>query len=223
MHRPHRTGPGHGFTLIEMIVVISIIVSLMAIGIPALINSQNQADDFATQNVIESVHNTCQRNARQLGSAGVVYGFTLAYTSSIPGASSADSITPWVTDGANTSYNGSSKVLQSDFGKIPLWSGNDMKFWDRYRPAGTFLIDGTSQDTGTYKYLYVGYEARTGFPHALASTAFTDPKTALGPATISTTSALPNSVVIKIWTTKGGAQSSVTIHSSGISNAHSGR
>lgn len=216
MHRPHRPGPGHGFTLIEMIVVISIIVSLMAIGIPALINSQNQADDFATPNVIESVHNTCQRYARQLGSAGAVYGFTLTYSSNITGKPSADAITPWVTDLSGTHYQtgGNALNLMTDFGKSPLWSGNDMKFWDRYRPCNKVVINGGAP-VASLTAIHVAYEPRTGFPHVSSGSMPTL-------ASITTVTTPPDSVQIQLWNTRGGAQSSVVIHKTGVCNAHNG-
>lgn len=217
-------GARDAFTLIEMVIVISIIVSLLAIGVPALINAQGQADDFATQNVIESVHNTCRRNAMQFGSAGVTYGFTLTYTANISGTASSDTITPWVTDGASTTYNTPGSTLQADFGKTPLWSGDDMKFWDRYRPAGTYTVDAPASATAaaTDKYLYVGYEPRTGLPHVYHATAAIDPKTQLAPGTISATTSMPNSLSIKIYSTRGQAQSSVLINKTGVCNAHAG-
>lgn len=173
--------PTCGFTLIEVVVVMSIITILLGMGIPGVINAQRRADRYATVNIIQTVHDACVSNAKQFGGAGAVYGFTLAYgtksTSYVPSSYAALSIKPWVIipDGSNTVvYNTTAGYsLQADIGKEMMWTGDLIEFVDTTLPAGRFVIQEmmkapnvTDVSSTAGQSIHVAYEPRTGFVFA---------------------------------------------------------
>lgn len=70
--------PQDGFTLLELIVVMTVILILVGFGLPALsLISRRTGPDYPLQ-VIERIHRMQQCNARQFGSAGVIYGYHIS-------------------------------------------------------------------------------------------------------------------------------------------------
>lgn len=134
------------FALIEMIVVIAIIISIMAMLLPGIATYQKKTDLYATTNVLQTVHDTQVRNARQFGSAGLVYGYT------IYGRSNArKGVRPWVILAGGGTVQ--SDVPPSDIGRSLFWNANYIEFTDNVEPKDTADKD-----------IYI--EPRTGFVHA---------------------------------------------------------
>ena len=134
-----------GFSLIEMIVVIAIIISVMAMLLPGIATYQKKTDLFATTNVLQTVHDTQVRNARQFGSAGLVYGYTIYGRTNV-----RKGVRPWVIlpGGGSTQ----SDVPPSDIGRSLFWNANYIEFTDTIEP----------KDTADKE---VWIEPRTGFVH----------------------------------------------------------
>jgi prepilin-type N-terminal cleavage/methylation domain-containing protein len=218
----------HGFTLMEMVVVMAIIIILMGMGIPGLVNAQRRADRYSTINILGTVHDACVSNARQFGSSGVVYGFTLAYTSSvIAGQSSAIAATPWaIMPNGTTLINNSSATagvtvansFQAMIGKEMVWNGANIDFVDVFVPSTKITVDGVSS-TITSNSISIAYEPRSGFPHYQASA----PTAALNAATISAAGSTPNKIELAIWH-KSRKQQMYTfvIHQTGASDVRTG-
>lgn len=202
----HRSSSG--FTLIEVVVVMSIITILMGMGIPGIINAQRRADRYATVNILQTVHDACQGNAKQFGGAGAVYGFTLGYTqnstSYISGQYSASAIRPWVIQPDATStvvYNTApANLLQADIGKEMMWTSDTIEFVDTMVPSRRVIIDAVDTNPlPANQYLHIAYEPRTGFPHALLD-GNPGPTTAtLKASAIAASTSVPNSISIVIW------------------------
>lgn len=132
------------FALIEMIVVIAIIISIMAMLLPGIATYQKKTDLYATTNVLQTVHDTQVRNARQFGSAGLVYGYTVYGRSNV-----RKGIRPWVI----LAGGATSDVPPSDIGRSLFWNANFIEFTDNVEPKDTADRD-----------VYI--EPRTGFVHA---------------------------------------------------------
>lgn len=134
-----------GFSLVEMIVVIAIVISLMAMLLPGIALYQKKSDLYATANVLQVVHDTQVRNARQFGSAGLVYGYTVYGRANV-----RKGVRPWVI----LSGGGSTKsdVPPSDIGRSLFWNANYIEFTDLIEP----------KDTADKE---VWIEPRTGFVH----------------------------------------------------------
>jgi prepilin-type N-terminal cleavage/methylation domain-containing protein len=201
----HRSSSG--FTLIEVVVVMSIITILMGMGIPGIINAQRRADRYATVNILGTIHDACQNNAKQFGSAGTVYGFTLSYnvksTSYINTQYSSIGITPWVIlPGGPITYNTPTGQLQAAIGKEMMWNGNTIEFVDLNLPSKTFRISRgltilSSPDlTSATGILHVAYEPRTGFAHADFTNATPAGLTA---DVLSTAATEPVKIELAIW------------------------
>ena len=144
------------FALIEMIVVIAIIISVMAMLLPGIATYQKKTDLYATANVLQTVHDTQVRNARQFGSAGMVYGYTIR--------GDRKGVRPWVILAGGISMT---DVPPSDIGRSLFWNANYIEFSDNVEPK-----DATDRD------IYI--EPRTGFVHtglapATALATLTDP------------------------------------------------
>jgi type II secretory pathway pseudopilin PulG len=159
------------FTLIEMIVVLAVMMTVMAMLLPGIALMQRKSDIYSTSNVLQAVHAIQFRNARQFGSAGLVYGYTLMYTSDIAnpnGSRCAGLIKPWIIGAADIYQNTAVNDLKRDIGRQMFWSGSDpraIEFVDLLRPAGNVDIDGSSNSlpTGSSKYLHIGFSPRHGF------------------------------------------------------------
>jgi prepilin-type N-terminal cleavage/methylation domain-containing protein len=208
-----------GFTLIEMMVVLAIILMVMAfmLGGTAAMERRNSA--ISTFTILQAMHESCHRNAIQFGSAGLVYGFSLEYRRSPnPSAewayqwwNTARTVKPWVIDAAGNVAYQTSTDLFADSGLAAsgmlTMSGDHLRFLDAYRPCSLVRIDGVSMTfpkaTTTADILHVAYEPRTGFVHALwqnaVSTAATDTAPPFHPSTISDTAATPNRVDLGIY------------------------
>ncbi|MBN8527126.1 MAG: prepilin-type N-terminal cleavage/methylation domain-containing protein [Planctomycetes bacterium] len=204
------------FTLIEMIVVVGIIMVVMAMLLPGVALMQRKTDLYATANVLQNVHAVQFRNARQFGSAGLVYGYTLMYTSDTPAPGAvraAGYIKPWIV-GAPSLYNDPvDNNLKADIGQQMFWTQLSpsmvwvIEFVDLFRPAGQVKIDPDptlpttySLSSGSSKYLHIAFSPRHGFVMASLDGS-PDPSTTL--ASISNPTATHQSVEIDIWSTKG--------------------
>lgn len=192
------------FTLIEMIVVVGIIMVVMAMLLPGVALMQRKTDLYATANVLQNVHAVQFRNARQFGSAGLVYGYTLMYTSTIGSAQSAGYIKPWIVGAPSLYHDPVDNNLKADIGQQMFWTQQGttwmIEFVDLFRPAGQVQIDGVSTSLSSTRYLHVAFSPRHGFVMAtLNGTA--DPGTTL--ADISSPTAVHNDVEVDIWSTKG--------------------
>lgn len=202
----HRSSSSSGFTLIEVVVVMSIITILMGMGIPGIINAQRRADRYATVNILGTVHDACVSNAKQFGSSGAVYGFTLSYANNsvLTGANSALAIKPWVIwPNGSVRYNTTvaGQTLQADIGKEMMWTGDTIEFVDTMLPAksigvfrgATVLVDpAVAVAAGTN--LHVAYEPRTGFVHY-----GTGAVAALDAATLTDPARQPVRIQLSIW------------------------
>lgn len=131
-----------GFALVEIIVVISIIIIIMAMLLPGIALVQKKTDLYATTNVLQTVHDTQVRNARQFGSAGLVYGYSIR--------SDKKGVRPWVI----TSAGGATTDMDAaDIGRQMFWNGNYIEFTDNVEPSSASGLD-------------VSLEPRTGFVHS---------------------------------------------------------
>lgn len=228
------------FTLIEMIVVLAIMMTVMAMLLPGIAVMQRKSDLYATSNVLRNVHTIQMRNARQFGSAGLIYGYTLIYSdgSTIPnpgGSQCAGLIKPWIIGAPlvapithpNQYYqNAPTNDLKADIGKQMFWSSADpqaIEFVDLIRPAGKVVIttppstpSTTTLTVGTNRYLHIGFSPRHGFVMADAGTVST-PNFTL--STISSPSADHQDVKLELWSTKGKRATLIAhITSTGIIN-----
>lgn len=201
------------FTLIEMIVVVGIIMVVMAMLLPGVALMQRKTDLYATANVLQNVHAVQFRNARQFGSAGLVYGYTLMYTSDTPtpgAVRAAGLIKPWIVGAPSLYHDPVDNNLKADIGQQMFWTqlppaqGSTwvIELVDLFRPAGQVKIDGsaTSLPASSTRYLHVAFSPRHGFVMADLSLS-ADPSTTL--ADISSPTAAHNAVEIDIWSTKG--------------------
>lgn len=190
------------FTLIEMIVVLAIMMTIMAMLLPGIAVMQRKSDLYATSNVLRNVHTIQMRNARQFGSAGLVYGYSLSYGTTLGSTKSADQIKPWIVmivppaTTATVEYQTAvSNELKADIGKQMFWNGTAIDFVDLVRPAGKFIIDSTT--TSPPSNLHIAFSPRHGFVQAFTS---------LSPATllsdISAPGATHQDVQIMLWSTK---------------------
>jgi prepilin-type N-terminal cleavage/methylation domain-containing protein len=218
-HHPHPLSvPCTAFTLIEMMVVMSIIIVIMATGVPAMISAQRQSDVFFTPNIIASVHAASQRNAKQFGSAALVYGFTLSYTTSINGQPAADAITPWMVDAGGVVRRNSDINLKSTIGLSEIWHGNSLQFRDLYRPCGQVAINGSNLSISSNRHLHVAYAPITGFPHTALTPSddFTpSPSDALA-SEISKPDRLPQQIKIVIANESGTPRNTIVIQKTGV-------
>ena len=189
-----------GFTLVEMLIAMMAIIALIATTLPAIVTAQRRYDNNFTMNVLQSLHNTCSQNARQLGSACVIYGYTLEFTDGIvaSGKKVADDAHPWVivNDTLPAWYQSTSNDLQADIGYCDLWRGDRLCFTGSCLPGSTVTIDGTTVSTSTSSYLHVAFEPRTGFVHAVMNNSPTPSFTCGGAMGITGCSSRPDSVVI---------------------------
>lgn len=184
-----------GFTLVEMIVVITVIMLVFGSMMSGLTLLQKQSDTYSTPAIIQAVHESCFRNARQYGSAGLVYGFTLDYGSTDHGHPTANAIIPWVVVGSTVTYHTSSNDLLTDIGRQSLWdtvsSPARITFDDNLRPSTEFSLsqwsslsqyaalydsstllakaNGTSGIDPGGRYVHCGYSPRTGIMVAVDS------------------------------------------------------
>lgn len=216
------------FTLIEMTVVMSVITTVMALGVPALVTAQRQSDQYATDNIIYSIHSTCQRNAQQFGSASLIYGFTISYSSDLGGRPAADAITPWVVnDKGNLGYH-NDVGLRVSFGMPHLWSGDDIVFTDLDRPCSKVVINGVSHSVSAGDHLHVAYEPITGFPHTMQtlskSARPTPPDIGAGTFTgISDPLNPPSHIELSIWSKRSeGVRSRIVMHKTGVFDVRGG-
>jgi type II secretory pathway pseudopilin PulG len=244
MYTPRRIA---AFTLIEMIVVITVIMLMFGTLMSGLTTMQKSTDTLSTPAVIQAVHESCFRNARQFGSAALVYGFTLDFGDGVasPGDSktsatavtgetaSAIAIIPWVIVNTTTNYNANVDLF-TDIGRQPLWdtatAHDRIYFDDRLRPSRQFFtVDTTGASTAHTtsvagnRYLHVGYEPKTGFCHAIADST-DDPATSgagLKAATISDPTSLPSQVILELRDTKNNTlKNRILITYTGVIDAH---
>jgi type II secretory pathway pseudopilin PulG len=206
MRQPHPfpPAPQRAFTAVEMLVVMTVLISVMAIGIQGMLGAQRRVDGKSTLNVIQAVHNACMHQARQCGSACLIYGYTLEYTdtASIVGPSAASSMRPWVIVGQSgvAQYdNPPACDLQSNIGEGELWVGDRLVFIDNLRPSASATIDGTSIAAAGAHYLHIAFEPRTGFVHAVMNNSPTASFTTSGAGGITDANSLPNAVSLPIW------------------------
>lgn len=130
-----------GFTLVEMIVVMAVMMTLMAMLLPAVALHQKKTDLYATANVIQAVHDIQMRCARQFGSAGLVYGYTVR--------GDRTGIDPWVRglDGVVAA------VDKGDIGRQMFWkNATTIEFVDLVEPKAAASLT-------------VSFEPRTGLPY----------------------------------------------------------
>lgn len=196
------------FTLIEMIVILAVMMTVMAMLMPGIALMQRKSDLYATSNVLQSVHGIQFRNARQFGSAGLVYGYTLMFTSDIPnpgGTRCAGYIKPWIVGAPSLYHEPVNNNLKADIGQQMFWTVVStvpvIEFVDLFRPAGLVRIDATdhAMSFGSTRYLHVGFSPRHGFVMADCN-ATPDPGITL--AGISNPAATHNAVLINLWSTK---------------------
>lgn len=238
------------FTLIEMIVVIAIVMLMLGTLMSGLATMQKSADTLSTPAIIQAVHESCFRNARQFGSAALVYGFTLDFGDGvkspgdkktsrngfadpavIPGEYSAIAIIPWVIDASGTTKRQANIDLFTDIGRQPLWdaSNNRIYFDDKLRPSnrvGTQTAAAAPPAiiwnlTSGNRYVHVGYEPRTGLVHVdVGGTA--DPATAgLTAPAITAPTSLPKQLTLELRHTKSNqVKNKILITYTGVIDAH---
>lgn len=85
-----------GFSLTEMLVVISILIAVSSTALPGLLTQRTRNDIGAADKALTWLHSGCQRQAQQIGSANLVFGFTVNYDA----GRKARTATPWVIDRA---------------------------------------------------------------------------------------------------------------------------
>src|SRR5262249_6534306 len=93
-----------GFSLIELLIVIAIILIIAAIAVPKLNNQRMAAQEMAAVRQIHTIHTAQIQYYSQFGR----YATTLAElgppTSGSPGPTGADLIPKTLTEGKNTGY-----------------------------------------------------------------------------------------------------------------------
>jgi len=112
-----------GFSLVEILVVISIMIMVMATLLPAIALWQKKSDLYATPNVIRAVHEAQYRNARQFGSAGLVYGYTIR--------GDRKGVQPWVLLPGAATVTG---LRPEDIGRQMFWVNGYIEFTDNLEP-----------------------------------------------------------------------------------------
>lgn len=137
-----------GFTLVEMLVIIAIMMTVMAMLLPGIATMQKRTDRYATANVIQLVHATQIRNARQFGSAGLVYGYTIIGTGTW---GSQLGIQPWVILPGGSPATPTSLTAEDVGGQL-LWSGSYIEFTDNIWPKSATAFS-------------VSFEPRTGLAY----------------------------------------------------------
>jgi type II secretory pathway pseudopilin PulG len=206
------------FTLIEMIVILAIMMTVMAMLLPGIALMQRKSDIYSTSNVLQSVHAIQFRNARQFGSAGLVYGYTLNFSTVLSGSTrSANFIQPWIIINGVVTYNAPGNDLKADIGKQMFWNGTSIEFVDLLRPAGTVLIDGVDKTpTAAASYINIGFSPRHGFVMAGRESSGTP---TFNLAMISDPTEVHQDVEMQLWSTKSKRPSlNVRITSTGIIN-----
>lgn len=171
-----------GFTLLEMLVVIMIMMTVMAMLLPAMAGMQKKADLNNAGNVIQVVHNTQRCYSLQYGFTGAIYGYTIrSDNSASPG------IRPWVITG--TSVTTMSAV---DVGKQLRWnSGGFIDFTDKLRAVRFDAAPGIDPKinsafvrmvdaSNNIKDLNVAFVPRAGFATISFSSPGCDPPTNIG-------------------------------------------
>jgi len=190
------------FTLIEMIVVLAVMMTVMAMLLPGIALMQRKSDIYSTSNVLQAVHAIQFRNARQFGSAGLVYGYTLNYSAVLVGSSrSAGLIQPWIMINGVVSYHSvPGNDLKADIGKQMFWNGTSIEFVDLLRPAGMVLINGADRTpTSGASYVNIGFSPRHGFVMAERSSTATP---GFDLAAISNPAEAHQGVDLQLWSTK---------------------
>jgi prepilin-type N-terminal cleavage/methylation domain-containing protein len=178
----------HGFTLVEMLVVLLVMILALGALMPGTSMLQKQSDLYSTANVLSVVHGAQQRCARQFGSAGMIYGYTIIFSSDTFDASGAlqyktsTNVVPWIVVGdTSASYKTNASPgydLQSDIGKQQIWDTgssppNTIIFPEKSRRPARSVTIGTS-DSGSLptgggaarRYLHVALMPRTGLMYA---------------------------------------------------------
>lgn len=216
------------FTLIEMVVACGIIAGALGMLMSGMASAQRRSDGFATCNIIKAVHLVSQRAACEEGGTTVVHGFTLSYAatagSPVPGKRSASSIRPWQITGTQATAvvrDQDDVDLAGDIGRHELWSGDSLGFIDHLRPAGRVEIAGSVQTipSSATRYLHVAYEPRSGFVHAVLSTAADPSPAELACDVISQASAAPTGLVIPLASRHDGHEALVvTISATGVAD-----
>jgi hypothetical protein len=207
------------FTLIEMIVVLAVMMTVMGMLLPGIATVQRKSDLYATSNVLQTVHAVQFRNARQFGSAGLVYGYTLDYSTVSGTMRSAGTIKPWIIGAASMYQNAVLNDLKSDIGKQMFWAstGDAIEFVDLVRPAGKVTIAGSDETpTSAKHYVNVGFSPRHGFVMAECSASGTP---SFSMSAISDPEAVHTDVLLELWSTKSKrATQRAHITSTGIIN-----
>lgn len=215
-----------GFTLIEMVVIITIIGILFGLGLPGLVSAQRRLDSNNTLNVLTAVHNACVRNAKQIGATGVIYGYTLTYSSAVsPLDRKCLTLVPWAlplgggsyqydmdTGIANTSWRMAEALsrAKSDIGGGVPWDAPPGTYDPAYQPSISFVdqlalgnsvtLGSSAPSASTGMSLFVAYEPGTGFMHADVVSSPGTPGFALGVGQMS--SANRRSVRLQVWNVK---------------------
>lgn len=215
-----RRSAASAFTLVEMIVVISIMILVMGGLMSGLVTAQKRSDNYSTTAVLQAVHEACYRNARQFGSADIVYGFSLPFSSDL-----ATTVRPWVQIGsAGTYYQGDTYAgmnidFKGDIGRERLWTAasNAITFEDYLRPGKHFSLDGGPKSSASSTQLNVHYEPRTGFIHVNTGTPY-QASVLTNPAAAWATPLKPNSLDIEIWNARvspGSQQTTFVLSATG--------
>jgi hypothetical protein len=144
---------------------------------PGISVMKKHSDLYSTANTLLVVHGAQQRCARQFGSAGVIYGYTINYTSNTASGlplivKGADNVKPWLVDinGQHKDNTPPDYDLQSDIGKQLIWNTTSkaVNFTDAIKPANQIWIGAaaTPIPTGSQRWLHVALMPRTGLMYA---------------------------------------------------------
>ena len=204
--REHATPCRHAigrraFTSVEMLVVMFGIVLMMGGTVPGICSALKRYNENSTVSVFQAVHGSCLSNARQFGSACLIYGYTLDYNdvSVIPGRNTATSIIPWIISESNAPQYQSDLDLRSEIGHSTLWNGDRIEFEDAVRPSVQVIKNGAAISTTTDRYLHVAFEPRSGFIHVVMSNSSTPAFSAYGAGGITGAASIPDDLVIELW------------------------
>jgi prepilin-type N-terminal cleavage/methylation domain-containing protein len=217
-----RPNAQQGFTVVELLIVLFLIATLVSVAMPGVLAAQRHASQDSTNNLFNSLNDTCVHQARQFGSACLVYGYTVEYgdTTGANGTTCAATVHPWVIlPNGTVQYQSYANNLKAEIGHADMWTSDRIELCDRTEPGNAVVLNGTSITTSNGTYLHVAYEPHSGFVHAQFNTSQNPTFTVSGPGGITSAASTPDQVVIEtVNLGNGSTASALHLNGTGVFN-----